>query len=262
MKLFRERLFAIACLNGVLVGAAIFGSASYVPLFAQSVLGTSATVAGAMLTPQLLAWVASSIICSRLLLRMSYRTLVLIGMVIACVGTALVFSAAVWRSPVLLLVGMACTGAGMGMCIPSFLIAVQSSVQRKSLGTSTSTLTFSRNIGGTVGVSIMGALLSFGLTAGLAASGLGKGVSVDALPNPTTASGLLSNPALVDALAQALQGVFLFSFIATVAGLVVAFFSPRGRVQDLERQRIAREQLDAPTMPAQESSAAPEPSYL
>jgi EmrB/QacA subfamily drug resistance transporter len=263
MKLLRERLFAVACLHGVLVGMAIFGSASYVPLFAQSVLGTSATVAGAMLTPQLLAWVAASIISSRLLLRMSYRTLVLIGMVSACVGTALVFAAGVLRSPAPLLIGMACTGAGMGMCIPSFLIAVQSSVQRKSLGTATSTLTFSRNIGGTLGVSIMGALLSFGLATGLAAAGLGEGVSVDALIDPAASQGgLLSNPVLVTVLAQALQSVFLFSFLASLAGFFVALLSPRGRVQDLERQRQARELLDQPAVIAEESGPTPEPSYL
>jgi EmrB/QacA subfamily drug resistance transporter len=262
IKLFRERLFLVACLHGVLVGMAIFGSASYVPLFAQSVLGTSATVAGAMLTPQLLAWVASSIICSRLLLRMSYRTLVLTGMVIATAGTALVFSAGVTRSAAPLLIGMAFTGAGMGMSIPSFLIAVQSSVQRRSMGTATSTLTFSRNIGGTLGVSIMGALLSFGLASGLAASGLGEGVSVDALIDPAAAGGLLSNPVLVTVLAQALQGVFLFSFIASLTGLVVALLSPRGSVHDLERQRAEREQLDKPAVVAEESGPAPEPSYL
>jgi hypothetical protein len=227
------------------------------------VLGTTATVAGAMLTPQLLAWVASSIICSRLLLRMSYRTLVLIGMVIASIGTALVFSAGILRSPIPLLIGMACTGAGMGMCIPSFLIAVQSSVQRKSLGTATSTLTFSRNIGGTLGVSIMGALLSFGLASGLTAAGLGEGVSVDALIDPAAShGGVLSNPVLVTVLAQALQSVFLFSFLAALAGFFVALLSPRGNVQDFERQRLAREQLEKPVVIAEESGPTPEPSYL
>lgn len=263
ITLFRERLFAVACLHGVLVGMAIFGSASYVPLFAQSVLGTSATVAGAMLTPQLLAWVASSIICSRLLLRMSYRTLVLTGMVIASVGAALVFSASLLRSPIPLLIGMAGTGAGMGLCIPAFLIAVQSAVQRKSLGTATSTLTFSRNIGGTLGVSIMGALLSFGLASGLAAAGLGEGVAVDALIDPAASQGgLLSNPALVNVLAQALQSVFLFSFLAAVVGFFVALLSPRGNVQDLERQRLAREQSEKSAMAAEEAGPTPEPSYL
>ncbi len=262
MGLFRERLFAVACLHGILVGMAIFGSASYVPLFAQSVLGTSATAAGAMLTPQMLAWVASSIICSRLLLRMSYRTLILVGMVFASIGTALVFSATVVLSPLPLLIGMAFTGAGMGMCITSFLVAVQSTVQRKSLGTATSTLTFSRNIGGTLGVSIMGALLSFGLASGLAAAGLGEGVSVDALIDPASQGGLPSNTALVTVLAQALQRVFLFSFVVALAGFFVSLLSPRGNVQDLEQQRQARELLDQPAVIAEESGPTPEPSYL
>jgi EmrB/QacA subfamily drug resistance transporter len=239
--LFGERLFLIACLHGVLVGTAIFGTASFVPLFAQTVLGTSATIAGAMLTPQLMGWVASSIVATRLLLRTSYRTLIVIGMVIALVGTLLVLSSSMLRSPVLLLVGMGCTGIGMGMCIPSFQLAVQSSVQRRMLGTATSTLTFSRNIGGTLGVSIMGAILSVGLSSALIGLGAGEGVSVNSLLDQANAGGMLSNPAVVSALAQALQGVFLFSCASTVLALLAGLLTPRGSVRQLEDQRIAGE---------------------
>jgi len=68
LPLFRERLFGSACLHGFLSGWAMFGSISFVPLFVQSVMGTSATAAGASLTPLLLGWVGASIIGSRLLL--------------------------------------------------------------------------------------------------------------------------------------------------------------------------------------------------
>lgn len=238
--LFRDRLFLVSCLHGVLVGAAIFGSASYVPLFAQSVLRATATAAGASLTPQLLSWVAASIICSRLLLRTSYRTLVIFGMVLAVIGTGLVLLAGVVRSPWPLLVGMGLTGAGMGFSIPSFMIAVQSAVPRQKMGTATSTLTFSRNIGGTLGVSIMGVILSAGLAAALIASGLDtSAVSVDALLESASSEGgnVLVNPAVTTALAQALQGVFAFSLIAAALGLLVSTFAPRGNVQQLEDQR-------------------------
>jgi EmrB/QacA subfamily drug resistance transporter len=86
LALFRDRLFAVACIHGVLSGWAMFGSASFVPLFVQSVLGTSATAAGATLTPQLIAWVLASIVGSRLLLQVGYRTLALIGMVLLSLG--------------------------------------------------------------------------------------------------------------------------------------------------------------------------------
>ena len=246
IHLFRDRLFLIACVHGVLVGMAIFGAVSYVPLYAQTVLGTTATAAGAMLTPQLLCWVAASIVSSRLLLRVSYRTLIVIGMFIALAGTSLVLLASILRSPIPLLIGMAFTGTGMGMCIPSFQLAVQSSVQRRVLGTATSTLTFSRNIGGTLGVSIMGALLSFGLAAALARAGLGEGISVDALLDRSTAGASpLSNPALVAALAQALQGVFLFSCASTAVALGAGLLTPRGNLRQLEKQRTERAEAEA-----------------
>jgi EmrB/QacA subfamily drug resistance transporter len=255
ITLFRDRLFLVACLNGIFVGAAIFGGASYVPLFAQTVLGTTATAAGATLTPQMICWVVASIISSRLLLRVNYRTLVLFGMAIAVIGAGLVLFADVVRSPIPLLVGMGLTGVGMGFTIPSFLIAVQSAVQRQSLGTATSTLTFSRNIGGTLGVSIMGAILTFGLATALAASGMDTGaVSADALRDPLADSAsVLIDPVLVSALAQALQGVFLFSLVAAALGLIVAWFAPRGSVRQLEADRAAQvaEQRDraTPTLP-------------
>lgn len=246
ITLFRDRLFLIACLHGVLVGAAIFGSASFVPLFAQAVLGTTATAAGATLTPQMLSWVIASIICSRLLLRTGYRGLVVFGMVLAVAGTVLVLIAGVLRSMLPLLIGMGLTGAGMGFSIPAFVIAVQSAVQRSKLGTATSTLTFSRNIGGTLGVSIMGVILSLGLAAALSASGgtVDAG-AVDALlePGAGRAGAVAVDPALTSALAQALGGVFLFSLLAAIVGLLVGMLAPRGNVQQLEdqRQRAARE---------------------
>lgn len=262
IHLFRDRLFLVACLHGVLVGTAIFGTASFVPLFAQTVLGTTATAAGAMLTPQLLCWVLASIIASRLLLRVSYRTMASLGMAIAVCGTALVLSSTMLRSALPLLVGMGLAGTGMGMCIPSFQLAVQSAVPRRSLGTATSTLTFSRNIGGTLGVSIMGALLTFGLAASLSSMGILEGVSVDSLLDPAAsgASGSpLANPMVVSALAQALQGVFLFSVVMTVTALGASLLAPRGNVQQLENQRdaLAKAEADLETQ-----AAAAESSFL
>ena len=80
LPLFKDRLFAVAVSQGLLAGWAMFGSTSFIPLFAQAVLGTSATAAGSVLTPMMLGWVGASIIGSRLLLRFGYRTIALAGM--------------------------------------------------------------------------------------------------------------------------------------------------------------------------------------
>ncbi|HEX5692139.1 MAG TPA: MDR family MFS transporter, partial [Roseiflexaceae bacterium] len=154
LALFRDRLFAVGCANGLLAGCAMFGSVSFVPLFVQAVLGTSATAAGATLMPLMLGWVGSSIVGSRLLLRMGYRTLALIGMSLLTIGTFLMTRIGMDSSQLSLLFSLGLMGVGMGLTIPSFLIAVQSTVQRRWLGTATSTLQFSRSMGGVLGVSI------------------------------------------------------------------------------------------------------------
>jgi EmrB/QacA subfamily drug resistance transporter len=240
LALFRDRMFAVACANGLLAGWSLFGSTAFVPLFVQAVLGSSATAAGATLTPLLLGWVGSSIVGGRLLLRMGYRTLALVGMGLLTLGTFLMSWIDAQSAQSTLIVDLALMGIGMGLTIPSFLIAVQSAVPRSALGTATSTLQFSRSIGGTLGVSVMGAALSVRLAAGLAAAGLNPAtISVNELLDPLARAGasVTIEGALRDALASAIQGVFVIAFIAAALGLAVTFLAPAGRIAQLAAQQ-------------------------
>jgi hypothetical protein len=236
LALFRERLFAVSCLHGVLAGWAMFGSASFVPLFVQSVLGTSATVAGATLTPQLIGWVLASIIGSRLLLRVGYRSLAVVGMVLVTLGMLLMTQIDVATSQLQIMLNLTLAGIGMGLSIPAFLIAVQSTVRRAQLGTATATVQFSRSIGGTLGVSVMGVVLSTRLATLLTQAGVAPGsVSVDSLLNPGTggASAAVADEALRVALAGAISSVFLAAFLAALFGLIATAFAPGGRIAQL-----------------------------
>jgi Na+/melibiose symporter-like transporter len=227
-----------------LAGWSLFGSVSFVPLFVQAVLGTNATAAGATLAPLLLGWVGSSIVGSRLLLRIGYRTLALIGMASLTLGTFMMTRIDAQTPQLLLLTNLTLMGIGMGLTIPSFLIAVQSTVSRSALGAATSTLQFSRSIGGTLGVSVMGAALSARLAAGLAAAGLDpQAVSVDELLDPLARSGgaIQVDGALRDALAAAIQTVFVIAFVAAALALLVTFFAPSGRIAQLAARRAQGE---------------------
>lgn len=238
LDLFRDRVFAVACAHGVLAGAAVFGSASFVPLFAQVVLGTSATAAGAALTPQLLSWTFASIVGTQLLLRTSYRTLVLAGAVVLSLGTlallevglrsgAWVAAQNVLTAQIALMIAVGLMGLGMGLAVPAFLIIVQTTVPRRAMGSATATLQFSRSIGGTLGVSIMGAVLASGLTTGLGAAGLDpNAISAGSLLDPLAAPPALEG-ALRGVLAGAIQGVFLVALIAAVLALGVTALAPR-----------------------------------
>ncbi len=229
LALFRERLFATSVGHGFLAGFALFGSTSFLPLFAQAVLGVSATGAGATLTPQILAWVGASIVGSRLLLRFNYRSLALFGMssLVASFAMLTMVNATTPLWMLYLVVGLG--GMGMGLSIPSFLIAVQTTVARQSLGTATATVQFSRSIGGAVGTSVMGVLLTARLVSTLAGLGLD--------PDHESLGMLLEGNASVvmlaqlrDAVALAVQTIFVAAVFAAMLGWIVTWFAPRARI--------------------------------
>ena len=252
LHLFPDRLFAAACGQGLLAGWAMFGAASFVPLFVQAVLGTSAARAGATLTPQLLGWVGASIIGSRLLLRIGYRTLALTGMASLTMGSLLLARTSVDTSQIVLMVYLTMMGIGMGLSIPAFMIAVQSTVRRRDLGTATSSVQFSRSIGGAIGVSVMGAVLSARLATNLLAVGVDPAeVSLNSLLNKTAQSTVAVTDVLRHALAGAIQGVFVVAFLVAALGLVVTALAPRGRIAQLVAQRA-----EAPSGPATPPSPA------
>lgn len=243
--LMGDRMFAVACGHGFLAGWAMFGSMSYVPLFVQGVLGASATVAGSTLTPMLLGWVFASIIGGRLLLRFSYRTLAVFGMVCFVIGAALLAQVRLGMSQLELMAALALMGIGMGCSIPSFLIAVQSSVSRSQLGSATATLQFSRTIGGTLGVAVLGMLLSSQLVAALAAAGLSpEAVPIDALIGEGGAGAAIADGAR-GALAIAIGHTFWLTLAIAVLALLVTLLAPRGSMGELKAQREARELVAA-----------------
>jgi EmrB/QacA subfamily drug resistance transporter len=240
LPLFRDRLFSTATLHGVLTGWALFGSISFIPLFVQAVMGTSATQAGITITPMLLGWVTASIIGTRLLLTIGYRKLGLIGTATFTVGAFLMSRAGMNTSQPSLMVFVSLMGIGMGLSIPAFLIAVQTSVQRRQLGTATSTLQFSRSIGGTLGVSVMGAALSAHLTSNLLASGLDLDL-VRQLLDPLPGAEVVIAEGARAAMADSIHLVFLIAFVAAALAMITVLFTPRTELTERlsERERSA-----------------------
>jgi MFS family permease len=200
-------------------------------LFVQAVLGTSATQAGITIAPMLLGWVTASIIGTRLMLRVGYRTLAMVGTSALTVGAFLMMRIGAHTSQNSLMFFVALMGIGMGLSIPPFLIAVQTSVERRYLGTATSTIQFSRSMGGTLGVSVMGAALSLRLASNFRASGLDPKL-VSQLLDPLPGAETLINEGVRVAMANAIGLVFLIAFIAAALGLAAAFFAPRKELKE------------------------------
>jgi EmrB/QacA subfamily drug resistance transporter len=239
-SLFQQRLFSIGSAHGFLSGMAMFGSISFIPLFAQGVLGANATVAGATLTPSMLGWTLSSIIGGRLLLTFGYRKIVITSVAIMCVGAFLMSQIGVHTTTWQLLVASTLLGVGMGGGVSAFLISIQTNVARQQLGAATSTLQFTRSIGGTVGVSIFGTVMSAKLMQGLA-------------QNPALAnfdpSSLLDrlHPVSPDVLAQVrgslaegIAAVFVLAFIVVLTSLVLVWFTPKPEPQPAPVKREAQ----------------------
>lgn len=231
IPLFRDRLFATSITHGVLSGWALFGSISFIPLFVQSVLGTSATEAGITIAPMLLGWVMASIIGTRLLLKVGYRRLAITGTALLAVGAFLMSRVDAGASRAMLMVFVSLMGIGMGFSIPPFLIAVQTTVEKRQLGTATSTMQFSRSIGGTLGVSVMGAALSARLASNLAASGLDLGL-VARLLDPLPGSQAVVNAGARIAVADAISLVFVIAFAAAGLALASTLFAPRKELKE------------------------------
>jgi len=229
--LFRDRLFATSIAHGIFTGWAMFGSVSFIPLFVQSVMGTSATQAGITITPMLLGWVTASIIGMRLILTVGHRKLEVIGTAIFATGAFLMTLIGAGSNQIIMMLFVGMMGIGMGLSVTSFLVAVQTNVERRQLGTATSTLQFSRSIGGTLGVSVMGAALSIRLASNLSAAGLDPKL-VSQLLDPLPGSQLVIDAGVRLAMADSIHLVFVIAFVAAALGLVSVLFTPHQELKE------------------------------
>ena len=204
LGLFANRIVLAAIVTGFLAGMAMFGAISFVPLFLQRVAGTSATVAGFVLTPFVIGWVSLSAASPRLVLRIGYRSVVFAGML--CLALAFVLLAR-WDAgltPAAAMSHVLLAGVGMGLNMVPMLIAVQGAVPRAELGIATSLTQFFRAVGGAIGLSVMGAVMAQRLHGGLSP-------------------------------AEALHGVFMAGLVMCLAAVLAAFLVPPGRAQELAR---------------------------
>jgi EmrB/QacA subfamily drug resistance transporter len=212
LDLFRTRVVAIASVSGTLMGAAMLGTVTYVPLWVQSVLGLPPTSAGAAIAPMALGWPVASAISGRLMPRLGFRPLLRAGFAtsaVAAIGAALTLRPG---TPLVLVQAiMAGYGAGLGLANPPLLIAVQTSVPWSRRGVATASTLFFRTIGGTLSVGILGGVLAHALAGAGARADL-----VEKLLGPERAT---LAPAVVAPLAGALQGAMAIVF---AAGAVIA----------------------------------------
>ncbi|MCX5040422.1 MULTISPECIES: MFS transporter [Streptomyces] len=230
LRLFRDSVFNVTALVGLVVGVALFGAASYLPTFLQMVDGASATESGLLMLPMMGGVVVASIVSGQLISRTGhYRSHPILGSALSVVGMWLLSRLDIDTPRLHYSVWMAVLGAGIGMVMPVLVLAVQNSVRPTDLGTATSANNYFRQIGGSVGAAVFGTLFAGRLTDALA-----DRVPADAgagLPDAEAITPQLVHslpPALRDAYigayADAMPRIFLYLVPVLVLGLLIALF--------------------------------------
>lgn len=201
--LFKDRIVAISMVLIFFTGFCMFGGIIFIPLFFQGVLGATATASGSFLTPMMLGQVTGSFISGQVLSRAGghYRLQGAIGIAIMALGMALLSRMTVETSYARAVLNIIIMGFGLGITMPLYIIAVQNVVTYNVLGVATSSTSFLRSIGGSVGLAIFGSVMSNRF-----ASELVKGIppAIRAVIPPEQLASLAHNPqALVSTGAQA-----------------------------------------------------------
>ena len=221
LEIFRNRVFSVTSAVGFIIGLALFGAVTYLPLYLQDVKGHSPTTSGLLITPMMAGLLITSIASGQLISRFGrYRPFPIAGTAITAVGLGLLSRLHADTSTLAAAGYMLVLGLGLGLVMQVLVLAAQNAVDYKYLGVASSGSTLFRQIGGSIGVAVFGAIFANQL-AGNLASKIPAGVQVPAAPNPSTLKQLppVVHDAYVNAITVALHPVFLVA-----AGLAVLAF--------------------------------------
>lgn len=255
LNLFKNSVFTISNVIGLLIGMAMFGAIMYMPFFIQGVIGTSATKTGFIMMSMMLSMVLSSTIVGQLITKTGkYKKLAILGLTTMGVG---IFSLTTLNGDSTntdAILRLIIIGLGLGCSFPIFTITIQNAVAYKHLGVATSSVQLFRQIGGTIGVSIMGAIMNIIMTTNMNRS--------EALSNPVSEGTMekLTDPKLLmdpdqlqalkaqipqeqsgifaqviemmrSTLSEALSGAFMFGAIMMVVAVILVLFLKEVRLK-------------------------------
>nr|WP_285854253.1 MDR family MFS transporter [Paenibacillus elgii] len=253
LSLFKNGIVTISNVIGFIMNAGMMGALMYTPFFVQGVMGISPTYSGYVTMPMSIGMVVTSAISGQLITKTGkYKRIAIIGLVIMVVGMMIMHY--MNTIPVTVL-SMIVFGFGLGLGMPVFSLTVQNAVSPKDLGVATASSQLFRSMGGTIGIAVMGTVMSTGMTNKLQeilASGRGVDLSkldpkvaekLAAFHNPQM---LLDQPKLAqieaalppelqtvfgqmidslrEALSYSLANVFLAGAALLVVALVLTFF--------------------------------------
>ncbi|MFL5952839.1 MAG: MDR family MFS transporter [Gaiellaceae bacterium] len=223
LSLFRNRTFTVTSVIGFVVGFALFGGIVYLPLYLQVTKGASPTRSGLQMTPLMVGLLITSIASGRLISKFGrYRVFPILGTAVIAVAMVLMSRLNVGTSLWIATLDSLVLGLGLGMVMQVLLLAVQNSVDPREMGVATSGSTLFRQIGGSIGVALFGAIFASRVHTELA-NRLPHNVPVPKSVTPATIRQLppSAHSAFQQAFAVALHPVFLTA--AAISLLAFAF---------------------------------------
>jgi EmrB/QacA subfamily drug resistance transporter len=222
LSLFRNRIFSVTSAVGFIVGLALFGSVTFLPLYLQIVRGHSPTDSGLLMTPLMAGVLFTSIGSGQLISKFGrYKPFPIAGTAVMAIALLLLSrlhaDTAAWQASVSMLI----LGLGLGMVMQVLVLAVQNAVDYANLGVATAGSTLFRSIGGSIGVALFGTIFANRLAANLSER-LPPGTHLPAAADPASVARL--PPAVhapyIESFAKALHPVFLVA-----AGISVVAFA-------------------------------------
>jgi EmrB/QacA subfamily drug resistance transporter len=237
LELFRNRIFSVCAGIGFIIGLALFGSVTYLPIFLQVVKGQSPTASGLQLTPMMGGLLVTSIVSGRLISRFGrYKPFPVAGTAVMTVGMVLLSRLDIHSTGPYAALSMLVLGLGLGMVMQVLVLAVQNAVDYRHMGVATSGSLLFRQVGGSIGIALFGAIFANRLRGNLA-SHLPPGASVPKTVSPAAVAHLppAVHAGYVQAVSAALHPVFVVAAIVAVFSFLLTFLLREVPLRDSAR---------------------------
>ena len=222
LHVFKNRNFSVTMALTFLVGLAMFGAMTFLPLYQQTVQGESPTISGLALTPMMIGVTITSILAGQVTTRTGrYKIFPVLGGGIMGLGMYLLTNLDIGTTRLTSALYYVVLGLGMGFIMQMVSLIAQNSVEQKDMGVASSARMFFQQIGGSLGVAAFGAVFARKLTESLASASAGTGAHISASGGQLDPATVNSLPAPIKhdvffAIAHAVQTVFIWAVPATV----------------------------------------------
>ncbi|MFD9127066.1 MDR family MFS transporter [Kitasatospora sp. NPDC059571] len=233
LGLFKNRNFASVSVIGFIVGFAMFGAVTFLPLYQQTVQGASATNSGLLLMPMMFGMLVISLAVGQAITKTGkYRIYPIIGTAVMAGGSLLLSTLGTDTSRFTSACYMIVLGAGMGFLMQVTMLVAQNSVELKDMGVASSTATLFRTIGGSFGVALFGAIFTNRVTetmkdrlgAAAVAKGSGKGNLSSMSPEALRKLDPAHQDAYHHAVSNGIHTVFLWGAVISLIAVAAALF--------------------------------------